>query len=318
MILNYFKKLFYCIYVLLYMIVCGKLNNIPIKGLDIDYSQEIFSIWANVYQNAFNSKIKSRGKLIVSKKVDIVIANHVSYLDNLYILPIIKSKTPKNIYIVGKKELSKVPVLSPLVNKKNHILLSRNFEDDKENIINSLKKIDDGIIFIFPEGTRQNKKKLINSLEYSKSNNLTQYNNLLYPRMKGLHLIITELANTNKLGNIISITSCIENLKNKDAGLKNMFLKKIGDTFCDIQSYKYNYNINDYDTFKTWFLMIWDNMETCLDTLKSDNEDVFKDFHKIENRLKTSSYILHLACGLIIFFYFKTIINFNFKKKVTV
>jgi hypothetical protein len=166
---------------------------------------------------------------------------------------------------------------------------------------------------MYPEGTRIDNKKLIKSKEYSKNNNYHEYNNLLFPKMKGLFTIINELAKQNKLGNIIDLTAKVENTTKNDSKITSYLTKNLGNTYVKINTYKCEH-IKDYDKFKKWFLQIWDRKEEYL-----NNYNDFEKYNyiKLDTKLKTSVKILTIL-SIFIFCYFVYFIYFKYLYKIRV
>lgn len=84
----------------------------------------------------------------------IICANHASQWDPLILLSICSKKDSRPIRFVAKKELTKFSLIRWALNKLEVIFIDR-----QDNDISALRKIlsdlkDDGIIGIFPEGTR--------------------------------------------------------------------------------------------------------------------------------------------------------------------
>ena len=196
-----------------------------------------------------------------------------------------------------KKDIGKIPIFGSFL-IKNNLIIERNFILDKNKIINFIKKIDNAIIIIYPEGTRLNKVDFAKSQEYSKNNNLKVYNNLLYPKMKGLHLIINELNKNNKLGNLIDITLKVDGLKKFNTG-PVAFLNNIGNSYCYINTYNINTKyINNYNKFKEWYLQIWNEKEKYLDNYY--NNIIYK---KCNYNIKNSTFILNFFFINLLIFY---------------
>ena len=88
----------------------------------------------------------------------------------------------------------------------------------------------------------------------------------------------------------------VEGLKFGNSSFKQYFSKKIGNTYCDIKSYKYNYDL-DYSDFKKWFLMIWDNKE---EYLNNHTDRIYKKLNFVK---QTSTLLLQVSIVNILLFY---------------
>ena len=247
-----------------------------------------------IYQNGFNSTIYYSGiynKIDKTDKIDIVIGNHINAIDFSIYASIIKQYDTRDIYIVYKNDIIYIPGSGFILGSSLDIKMSRKFNDDKYTIINTLKQIKNGIIIIFPEGVRYKDIKQKQSHQFSKDNNLHVFKNILYPKMKGLWLIISCLNEVNKLGNVIDITVLLTNYRNKECTTYKLFTTEIGNTFGVISSYTImKNNFNDYNMFKLWFLDIWIKKDNILDIIYTkDDINIYKTLNA---DIPMSSYIL--------------------------
>ena len=254
----------------------------------------LINILPYIYQNGFNSTIYYSGiynKIDKTDKIDIVIGNHINAIDFSIYASIIKQYDTRDIYIVYKSDIIYIPGSGFIVGTCPDIKMNRNFNDDKYSIINTLTKIKNGIIIIFPEGRRYSDLKIKQSQQYSKDNDLHVFKNILYPKMKGLWLIIACLNEVNKLGNVIDITVLLTNYRNKECTTYKLLTTELGNTFALISSYTINKNnFNDYNMFKSWFLDIWIKKDNILDIIQTkDDINIYKT---LNTDIPMSSYIL--------------------------
>lgn len=122
----------------------------PIKGGNILY--KICHFWAD----AFFLLTGIRHKNIYEEKHDrnreyIFVSNHISYLD---IPMMMKAIRHQHIRILGKAEMTKIPIFG-FIYKKGAVLVNRgNAEDRSESVKNLIYFIEKKIsVFICPEGT---------------------------------------------------------------------------------------------------------------------------------------------------------------------
>ena len=228
------------------------------------YLTDLFNI---TYQIGFNSPIYYSGNYIKTDKVDIIISNHINTIDFTLNNVISTYFDKKNWNFLISKKVTYFPGFGFLLSSSTDIKLNRKLLDDKDNIINSVKKIKNGIIVLFPEGTRYTPEKHKLAVEYSKKNNLQVFNNTLYPKMKGIHLIINILRENNRLGNLIDFTHHIENNKTY---LKDLLKENIGNTYSVINTYNIpkDNSLKNYNNFKSWFLQIWEKKDNILNNIK--------------------------------------------------
>jgi 1-acyl-sn-glycerol-3-phosphate acyltransferase len=216
----------------------------------------IYSLLPLIYCYCFQSKIYYKGEYTNTNKVDIMISNHVSTIDFCAFFSILRMYDDRNFYLIMKRDVIFVPSIGFTIAISDDIKLNRNIEEDKETIIKSINKIDNGVIIIMPEGTRFTPEKHLLAKQYSIDNNLPIFNNLLFPKMKGLWMISDILRKNNKLGRIIDISIVIENFYLKKAHVTDMLKKPLGRTFVDTRCYDIPY-IDNYEMFKKWFLTEW-------------------------------------------------------------
>lgn len=303
--INQFKRLFYFLYFIVYSIHCAKSMSLPIIK---DKNTIFFNEWLNmspyIYKNIFNSTIYQSGDFITTNKIDIVVSNHINRMDFLMISSIIKQNTKKNIVPIINKDITKIPFIKSFT--PSCIVIDKNHGLNSFLIKSFLKNIDNCIIIICPEGVMTDKKNIVSSHEFSDKNNLKKYNNLLYPRMRGLNLLLDELNKTNKLGNLIDLTIKVNDKMKFKTGYLDYFKNKLGDIYCNINSYNINNKcFNNYDNFKKWYLMIWDNKEEYL-----NNYNIYKYIIK-KYQINTSTFILNIIfLSLIIY-------NLNIKNNLS-
>jgi len=259
-----------------------------------------------LYKHGLNSNILYEGTYNKTNKIDIIICNHINSIDFIVCLAIMALFDDRPWYIMFRKQFILIPGVGFLLEMGNDIKLNRNLDDDKENINYKINKINEGVIIMMPEGTRCSSERLEKSKQYSRDNNLKVYNNILYPKMKGLYLIANILKNNGKLGNIIDLTMQIENLVNIHEFTKMMFVKKIGRTFCLINSYTIptdNNILDNYDMFKDWFISnIWDKKDLLLDNIQNTQIHNYKE---INPQIKDYNYFIIIVL-ITLFIYLST------------
>jgi len=297
------KKIIYLIIFYIFLLSCSQVFTLGsyIGGNNTSIAASLISknilcdLLPSIYQNGFDSPIYYSGDYIKTDKIDIMIGNHINMIDFTIFVSIIKQFDNRDIYLVLKKEIMFIPGAGFIVGTAPDIKMNRKYDDDKNNITNTLKKIKNGIIIIMPEGSRYTNDKKLLSQQYSIDNNLHVFNNILYPKMKGLWLISKSLADMNKLGNIIDITIMMENYKGRECSTSDIFTKTIGNTFGIISSY--NIKNSEYDTFKLWFLEKWKIKDSILDNMLSEKDEY--TYKKLETSIPMSSYMLLLLVASV-------------------
>ena len=260
----------------------------------------IISFLPYLYTYGFDSKILYQGNYnLTNNKVDIIISNHINTIDFTIYLSLIRLFDHRPIYFLFKKTILFIPGSGFILGSGNDIKMNRKLEDDIDNINVSISKIKEGIIILMPEGTRYTDDKFKAAQKYSKNNNLPIFNNTLFPKMKGLFVISNILKKNDRLGNIIDFTIEIEKFKKKKTYMDIMMTKKLGKTFCIINSYNIpEIVLNNYNNYKEWFLStVWIKKDKALDIIQTI--DNYKEFVP---KMKGYEYFILIIC-ITLFFY---------------
>lgn len=268
----------------------------------VNISKDIItSILPYFYSYGLKSKILYEGNYNITDKVDIIIGNHISTIDFIIYLSIIRLFNHRPFYFILKKSVVFIPGAGFILGLGNDIKLNRKFEDDIENLNKSISKIKEGVLILLPEGTRFTEEKFKNSQEFSINNNLPVYNNILFPKMKGLFTILNNLKNHNKLGNIIDFTIQIQNFKKVKIFTKDLLKKDFGNTYCIINSYDVpEILLDNYDNFKEWFLLnIWKKKDLLLENIQ--NTKIY-NYKELIPKMKGYQYFILIIC-ITLYFY---------------
>jgi 1-acyl-sn-glycerol-3-phosphate acyltransferase len=267
----------------------------------------VVNLYPYIYTYGFDSKILYEGDYKKSDKVDIITSNHINAFDFFIYLSILRLYDDRPIYYLFRKNLVLIPGMGFILGSGSDIKLNRNLDDDIDNINDKISKIKEGVIIIMPEGTRYTPEKFTESQKYCKDNDLSVFNNLLYPKMKGLYLISSILKKNNKLGKIIDFTVQVENLKNKKAYVDVLFTKKFGRSFGIVNSYDIPNNIlDDYNDYKNWFIStIWIKKDLLLDNIQNIEKH---NYTELVPHMKDYQYFIIITC-ITLFIYLMTHMN---------
>lgn len=131
------------------------------KGEDAadEYVKKTALLWANNTIKSIGITLEVRGKENLINEPCLFVANHQSLLD----IPALLVAIDKPVGFMGKKELSKIPVLSTWMERSKSIFL------DRENVREAIKSMNEGIenikkgysMAIFPEGTRSKSDEVL-------------------------------------------------------------------------------------------------------------------------------------------------------------
>ncbi len=267
----------------------------------INLSKNImFNIMSWFYIKGCESPILYTGKYKKTNKIDVIIGNHITNFDFALCISLIRQHDNRNIYIIYQRELIFLPILGSFGTINDIGLYFKNLKNSKKNIINSINNIKEGVLIIMPEGVIKSNKFIEKSIEFSKKNNLHVFNNLLYPRIKGLWLIYNTLKKQNKMGNIIDISIVIENFNKKQINMLDMLTKKFGNTYLNIKTLKINNNkINKYEDFKLWFIKKWELKDNILNNMLSFNK---YNYIILKPKIEIKYYLLIIIIILLFLF----------------
>lgn len=162
---------------------------------------------SNFVENVYNSmyllskyllgcNLEIIGETIKIKDKLLVISNHPTTLDFIYLLHWAKHHNRiKDIRFIAKESLGNVYGVGRYI-RKTQCLISRDYEADKNKIIDFCKKLSKEksyILVIFPEGTTVFPESKAKSKTFSEKNAKPVFENVLYPRHKGLEVILNYL-----------------------------------------------------------------------------------------------------------------------------
>lgn len=296
------KKVFYIILFLFTLLSTQQIllfsNMVGNRKIGESINHLLYNITPLFYNKIFNSELYYSGEYNKSNKVDIFMANHISSIDIFINFAMFVKNDTRKMYIILKNQILMYPIIGPHFTSTRDLKLHRKIDMDKENIEKFVNSVDNAVIFIYPEGTRKTQKKYEKSVKYCQENNLPVLNNLLFPKMRGIHLIISTLIKNNKMGNLIDGSYYVEKFKNKDLKPKQILFKNLGNTYYHIHTHNVptNENMFDYDYFKSWFINIWKGKDMIL-----ENMDKFI-YKRMDPFYDTSTYII-LFVSLFTLFY---------------
>ena len=195
--------------------------------------------------------------------IDIIVCNHTSTFDFLIVLSYLQKFNISSCNYVIKNTINYFPGFGLVMYANTDIKLSRNWEKDKDVLAKQIDNIKTNqhstkqVIIIFPEGTRLNKEKLVDGQNFSRSNNIPVYDNLLVPKTKGLWFLINHLNKTNRLGRVWDITLAIPKFLGSAAYVNDVLGKSIGPVYGIIRELKLDFDYQDLELFKTWLFKTW-------------------------------------------------------------
>ena len=139
--------------------------------------------------NISAEEIKLKNKVLL-------MSNHPTTLDFIYLLHWVRlNNRLEDIRFISKDSIANIPFLGKYI-KESQCLISRDFDSDRDKLIHFCDKLNDldkYILIIFPEGTTICPETIQKSITFSKNNNKPIFNKVLYPRHRGLELILENL-----------------------------------------------------------------------------------------------------------------------------
>lgn len=149
-----------------------------------------------VSQHILGCKLTTEPMPVLKDKV-LIIANHPTILDFLYIIHWAKAHDRvEDLRFIAKDAIGNIPLFGQYI-KQSQCLISRDFEKDYVTITQFCQKLSAKarryILVIFPEGTTISPEAKEKSLAFAKNNLKPVFANVLYPRHRGLELILKHL-----------------------------------------------------------------------------------------------------------------------------
>ncbi|GAM22241.1 hypothetical protein SAMD00019534_054160 [Acytostelium subglobosum LB1] len=162
----------------------------------------VASIWFKFVVFAFTVlhgiKITIYGDDVPEDENAVIIMNHPSEIDWAYtwILGAMKNSLG-NIKIIMKDEIKYVPGVGWGCDCLGWIYITRDWAYDEKHLQHHLTKDKDighrTWLTIFPEGTDMDEEKLAKSHAFAEKNGFPKFNNVLLPRVKGVHTSISSM-----------------------------------------------------------------------------------------------------------------------------
>lgn len=260
-------KIFFCVYIYWLIKVCFYKKDLPERRMQT--KRTTAKITLNELDNIVD-KFNFEGKLPKNEpnKINILLANHCSTIDFVVISGLMSKYGVDNFYFIFKKSILKIPGFGNLMS--SDISISRNWDTDKESIIDQIKNIKEGVIIIYPEGTRYDTKKHKDSKNFCIENKLPIFNYTLAPRIKGSHLIFKTLYESGKLGGIYDLTIVFRKYINQNLGLMKILNcnNNLGDLDIIFKKLKVDKNDLDYENFKNKIFKLWFDKNLKIDSIK--------------------------------------------------
>lgn len=149
--LTKFIHFLYTLYVSLLFVITAIPALILIYLSPREFGAKVIRFWARNLFRLAGCPVKVMGQKRLQKNAMIFVANHGSYLDTILLVAIL----PSNIRVVGKRELTTIPVVRGLIKKLDHPTVRRlDFNESISDTHTLHARLQTGqSLLIFPEGT---------------------------------------------------------------------------------------------------------------------------------------------------------------------
>lgn len=306
------------IYLLFYITVGELLLFIPLILLNILYfgnnKKNIFFSLKNIINSSISfilvglyplkiniNSIKLLDEINSINKKKIIISNHPSELDP-FILSVIfnnyNNLYSRTIYLSKKILGIIIPSLGLISIFTDDVYLDRNINVDKNKLDH---KINFDKLICFPEGTCFNYQRKKISDKYCKKNNLLTFKYHLYPRTKGLELIINNNSNNFDISYIYDLTLIYNTIDKKNYGSHFNFLSFI---------YKNKFPTNIYINIVKYKINKNDNLIKKIENIYINKDKFIENFNPSYNNFSTLNYYYYYGLLNFIIINFICIVSF--------
>lgn len=234
----------------------------------LEYKKYISKNLDKIIRESFIRNLNVVGQIPQTEdnKIDILISNHNSTIDFILLVMLLQNFNISKYYFIFKKSIIKIPFIGSGL--KDDIVVSRNWEQDQNSIVDQLKEIDSGVLIIYPEGTRFDTKKHKETKKFCLENKFPIFKYTLAPRIKGLHLLLKSLHVSKKLGNFYDVTiSFLNYIKTNLYSTKILKEDCLGDVQIVVNQLQVTNDDFDYDKLKKRIFNIWLEKNILLDKL---------------------------------------------------
>ncbi|WKY12901.1 hypothetical protein Q1695_004038 [Nippostrongylus brasiliensis] len=226
---------------------------------------------AALLEKVFGVSFHVTGDLILRDKPALIILNHRTRLDWLFLFNVLYKIDPLLLTtekISLKAPLKRIPGAGWAMSAGSYIFLERSFERDKTNmaeIIEYYKK--SGNIYqllLFPEGTDRGVRAAAQSEAFAKKNGLCVYDYVLHPRITGFNYLLNLMRQQNYISYIYDITLAYEDviIDSEMTLLKEGVFPK--NVHFDIKRYNIDEIPTDPQQSGKWLTDLWQGKEKKL------------------------------------------------------
>jgi len=223
-------------------------------------------------KNIFFNKLVHFNYFKIEKKINIWILNHTCQLDNIIIAT---SFVKSNLSWNDARTVSSIEnsIMDNILEKHGMFLVTGDLIKDANTFENLWKKWENTQdiiqIILFPEGTIYDSNT--KNREYTKSQkfilknklNIDKFNNLLFPNIGALNLIIDKLRNS--IDSIYDFSISYKDKSNNRIFDELNILDKLAKNDLEVNVKIDRYNIDDVIKDKYWLFKIWKEKDLWID-----------------------------------------------------
>ncbi|XP_071686892.1 probable 1-acyl-sn-glycerol-3-phosphate acyltransferase 5 [Rutidosis leptorrhynchoides] len=190
----------YLLTAFMFLVYLGTFAAVLLRFFSIHYSRKVtafvfglwLALWPFLFEKINNTKVVVSGETVPEKERVLVIANHKTEVDWMYLWDLALRKGCIGcIKYVLKSSLMKLPLFGWGFHVLEFISVERKWEVDEtmmKNMLSTLTNPEDPLwLAVFPEGTDFTEQKCIKSQKFAAENGLPILNNVLLPKTRGFH-----------------------------------------------------------------------------------------------------------------------------------
>ncbi|PIA55624.1 hypothetical protein AQUCO_00700141v1 [Aquilegia coerulea] len=180
------------------LVYCAPVTAVALRLFSIHYSRKATSylfgawlaLWPFLFEKINNTKVVFSGDTVPSKERILLIANHRTEVDWMYLWDLaLRKGSIGYIKYILKSSLMRLPVFGWVFHILEFISVERKWELDEPNMRQMLSTLTDPQdplwLAVFPEGTDFTEQKCIRSQKYASENALPILQQVLLPKTKG-------------------------------------------------------------------------------------------------------------------------------------
>ncbi|KEH30403.1 putative 1-acylglycerol-3-phosphate O-acyltransferase [Medicago truncatula] len=188
------------------LVFFGFISSVIMRFFSISYSRKTTSfffgtwltLWPFLFEKINKTKVVFSGDIVPSRERIVLIANHRTEVDWMYLWDIaLRKGCIGYIKYVLKSSLMRLPIFGWAFHILEFIPVERKWEADESNMRRMLSTLNDPQdplwLAIFPEGTDFTEQKCLRSQKYAAEHGLPILKNVLLPKTKGFCTCLQEL-----------------------------------------------------------------------------------------------------------------------------